>query len=207
MAPELFQDDGVYSYFSDFWSLGCIIIEMATGKPPFYTNSLKELISQIMVEEVPVVSHFSDNFNDLLRRMLQKDPVDRINWDEIKRHPWWATPIQTTASGKKGGPSPASGNNKFFDNLKKQTYTFTKRIYQPQVHFDKYLQSVRKIDPKAYHQLRSRQGSNHSLPPHSSLAKALLLQQHDQLGSNSSEPSSSVDAMRISYNVMRNMQQ
>ena len=44
MAPELFQDNGVYSYFSDFWSLGCILIEMAAGKPPFYTNSLKELI-------------------------------------------------------------------------------------------------------------------------------------------------------------------
>lgn len=44
MAPELFQDTGVYSYYSDFWSLGCIMIEMATGKPPFYTNSLQELI-------------------------------------------------------------------------------------------------------------------------------------------------------------------
>jgi len=40
MAPELFQDEGVYSYQSDFWSMGCIMMEMATGKPPFYTNSL-----------------------------------------------------------------------------------------------------------------------------------------------------------------------
>ena len=40
MAPELFQDEGVYSYQSDFWSVGCIMMEMATGRPPFYTNSL-----------------------------------------------------------------------------------------------------------------------------------------------------------------------
>lgn len=162
MAPELFQDNGVYSYFSDFWSLGCILIEMATGKPPFYSNSLKELISQIIVEEVPVVSHFSDNFNDFVQKMLQKDPIDRINWEEIKKHPWWSTPVESSAGSKqsqKGAATSGSGNNKFFDNLKKQTYIFTKRIYQPQLHFDKYLLNVRKIDPKAYHQVRNRQSN------------------------------------------------
>lgn len=44
MAPELFQDNGVYSFASDFWSLGCLLFEMASGKPPFYTSSLKTLI-------------------------------------------------------------------------------------------------------------------------------------------------------------------
>lgn len=66
MAPELFEDNGVYSYFSDFWSLGCILIEMATGKPPFYTNSLQDLIKQIVVQEVPVIPKFSEEFNDLI---------------------------------------------------------------------------------------------------------------------------------------------
>lgn len=31
--------------------------------------------------------------------------------------------------------------------MTKKTYTFTKRIYEPQLQFEKYLQNVRKIDP------------------------------------------------------------
>jgi serine/threonine protein kinase len=128
MAPELFQDSGVYSYYSDFWSLGCIMIEMATGKPPFYTNSLQELIQQIVVQEVPVVPKFSDEFNDIIKKMLQKDPVNRINWDEIKRHPWWTTPIKSNStqpvSKVKSGAVPF-----FFEKGKEAKYQFTKRIY------------------------------------------------------------------------------
>ena len=44
MAPELFQDDGVHSFQSDMWSLGCIIYEMSAGRPPFVSKSLEELL-------------------------------------------------------------------------------------------------------------------------------------------------------------------
>ena len=47
MAPELFQEGGVYSFASDLWSLGCMLFEFAVGKPPFYSNSLNKVMRQL----------------------------------------------------------------------------------------------------------------------------------------------------------------
>lgn len=53
MAPELFSDDGVYSFYSDMWALGCVMYELATGKPPFAATGLKDLIQEICEKETP----------------------------------------------------------------------------------------------------------------------------------------------------------
>jgi len=79
MAPELFQDNGVHSFYSDFWSLGCVLFELVTGKPPFSSNSLKDLITMIVEGDSPVTNECSSEFNDLLKRMHEKDPIKRIN--------------------------------------------------------------------------------------------------------------------------------
>lgn len=92
MAPELFHDSGVHSFYSDFWALGCVLYEMAMGKPPFGSDSLKDLITMIVEREAPLPVQdpsYSEDFNDLLRRLLEKDPIKRINWDEIKGHSFW----------------------------------------------------------------------------------------------------------------------
>ena len=95
MAPELFQDGGVYSFASDFWSLGCVLYELATGKPPFSASGLKELIAEILFLEAKVqkVEGFSASFHDLLSKLLEKDPLKRISWEQLRKHPFWEDEI------------------------------------------------------------------------------------------------------------------
>ena len=98
MAPELFRADGVHSYASDAWALGCVLYECAAGAPPFVSASLTELMEMILNDE-PDFSVFSENdgggaysasFADLVRGLLRKDPARRLAWDEMLAHAFWS---------------------------------------------------------------------------------------------------------------------
>ena len=93
MAPELFNDEGVYSYQSDIWALGCVLYEMATGLPPFQASGLNQLITEIQTKPLTPIESASSLFMDLLGRLLEKDPVKRISWEHLRRHPFWAREI------------------------------------------------------------------------------------------------------------------
>lgn len=43
MSPELVEEKP-YDHTADLWALGCILYELNTGQPPFYTNSIFQLV-------------------------------------------------------------------------------------------------------------------------------------------------------------------
>uniref|UniRef100_A0AAV1TWW7 Protein kinase domain-containing protein n=1 Tax=Peronospora matthiolae TaxID=2874970 RepID=A0AAV1TWW7_9STRA len=92
MAPELFQQTAVHSFASDFWALGCVLYELRTGRQPFIHTTFSELARMIQTEamQLPLSDcGMSLEFCDLLRRLLEKDPYQRITWDELVVHPFW----------------------------------------------------------------------------------------------------------------------
>ncbi|XP_072009526.1 serine/threonine-protein kinase ULK4 isoform X2 [Engystomops pustulosus] len=92
-APEIITGAD-FSISSDLWSLGCVLYEMFTGRPPFFSESFSELIEKIVNEDyTPPTGQFSakpsPEFQSLLIGLLQKDPLKRMSWNELLSHSFW----------------------------------------------------------------------------------------------------------------------
>ena len=82
MAPELFLSEGVHSYSSDFWSVGCVLYELRRGVPPFGRQvEMKELIERIRTAkpvENPIVA-MEPQSNGTTKKDIDIDRLPREN--------------------------------------------------------------------------------------------------------------------------------
>ncbi|OHS99207.1 CAMK family protein kinase [Tritrichomonas foetus] len=88
VAPEIFRRMP-YSKPVDVWSLGIVLYAMAFGKMPFESTNINLLVRKILQEEPYFPFEGGDReLYDLLSRMLNKDPDQRITIDEVLQHKW-----------------------------------------------------------------------------------------------------------------------
>jgi eukaryotic-like serine/threonine-protein kinase len=80
MSPEQCRSAASVDHRSDIYTLGCILFELVTGKPPF-AGSAGELIAQHVLVEAPSAASVDDNLPptlvDLIAELLAKEPGDR----------------------------------------------------------------------------------------------------------------------------------
>ncbi|XP_029467890.1 calcium/calmodulin-dependent protein kinase kinase 1 isoform X2 [Rhinatrema bivittatum] len=92
MAPEALSDTG--QRFSgkaiDVWALGVTLYCFVFGKCPFIDQYILVLHNMIKNKpvEFPEEPKISEELEDLVLRMLDKNPETRITVPEIKLHPW-----------------------------------------------------------------------------------------------------------------------
>ncbi|KNA15938.1 hypothetical protein SOVF_093500 [Spinacia oleracea] len=91
MAPEIMQLQK-YDAKADLWSVGAIVYQLVTGKTPFNGNNQMQLLQNIMkATELcfpPDIKGLSSEFVDLCQKLLRRNPVERLTFDEFFNHPF-----------------------------------------------------------------------------------------------------------------------
>mmetsp|Transcript_82515 Transcript_82515/g.246051 ORF Transcript_82515/g.246051 Transcript_82515/m.246051 type:complete len:589 (-) Transcript_82515:112-1878(-) len=93
VSPDVLQGKG-YTNKCDLWSLGVIVWMLLSGYPPFHGDE-KLMMAKIKAGQADW-SHksrwkpVSDNAIDFLKKLLNKDPQQRMSAQEALRHPWLA---------------------------------------------------------------------------------------------------------------------
>ncbi|XP_035280418.1 probable serine/threonine-protein kinase nek2 [Anguilla anguilla] len=87
-SPERIEEEP-YSSKSDIWALGCVLYELCELKHAFPEENLQKLFNKIVDGPYPSISGpFSTDLRDLVRDLLQKNPVDRPSASDILERPF-----------------------------------------------------------------------------------------------------------------------
>lgn len=93
MSPEIFLGKG-HDKAADWWSVGILLFEMLTGKPPFIGGNRQKIQQKIIKDKIKLPAFLSSDAHSVLKGLLQKDPSKRLGSgplgiDEIKHHKWF----------------------------------------------------------------------------------------------------------------------
>lgn len=97
IPPEILKGTDYNNPSSDFWSLGVMLFEFATGSLPFNDETQELIFDNILHLRVPWDSItigdgedcVSERTADLIKKLLEPDPQKRLNVNEIKAHPFF----------------------------------------------------------------------------------------------------------------------
>jgi serine/threonine protein kinase len=100
MAPEVIEQSGATTA-SDIWSVGCVVIELLEGHPPYHTLDPMPALFRIVQDDCPPIPEgASPIVKDFLYHCFQKDVNLRISAKKLLRHPWMAAARRQMAAGK-----------------------------------------------------------------------------------------------------------
>ncbi|WVQ77452.1 hypothetical protein IAR50_007138 [Cryptococcus sp. DSM 104548] len=88
-SPESFRSSpDLHGRAVDIWALGVTLYCMLTGTLPFNYPNVIELYAAVMERDPRIPDDWEDSLQDLVRRLLCKDPEQRITMNDIRDHRW-----------------------------------------------------------------------------------------------------------------------
>jgi serine/threonine protein kinase len=88
MAPEILKGNGYKGFPVDVWSAGVALYIMLSGTLPFNKDKDHDLEYSILNNNIKEIKDISDEGNNLLKNILEKDPNKRYTCNQILEHPW-----------------------------------------------------------------------------------------------------------------------
>jgi len=88
IAPEALITSSYFGIPADIWALGVIMYALVDGSLPWNYQDSNRMYEQITTGDFPMPKGISVQCQDLLKRILNPDPIKRINIEGILTHPW-----------------------------------------------------------------------------------------------------------------------
>ncbi|KAL0338270.1 UNVERIFIED_CONTAM: Serine/threonine-protein kinase ATG1c [Sesamum angustifolium] len=130
MAPEIMQLQK-YDAKADLWSVGAILYQLVTGRTPFTGSNQIHLLQNIIrstgLQFPPEAKDLSPHCMDLCKKLLQRNPVERLTFEEFFNHPYLSQrePDESIRQSGRvlGGFPPAESNTE--ETLKEDCLPFS----------------------------------------------------------------------------------
>lgn len=89
MAPEVIRSEG-HGRAADLWSLGVLLYELTTGRPPFAPRGTapQGVYAGVLAGVMAPAPLASAELLGLLAGLLRVDPSARFGWVEVKESAW-----------------------------------------------------------------------------------------------------------------------
>eukprot|EP00347_Sterkiella_histriomuscorum_P015416 403357105 len=124
LAPEMIRKAG-HGKAVDWYLLGVVFYEMLTGMPPYYADDKEVLFQNIMNNTLEIPEHVSPQCQDLLIKLLNKNPLKRL--------------------GSKHG-APELKSHSYFSDVDWQS-VYERKLQPPEPYLAEYAKSIIQVSP------------------------------------------------------------
>ena len=128
MAPEAIemrQDEKKVGFASDVWSVGCVVVELLTGAPPYFDmQPMPAMFAIVNNKRPPLPEGISEDLRDFLKKCFQRDPRKRPTARDALLHRWIVARREERTT------------NRDDESKKKKTFKVSSSTSPPPRHYD-----------------------------------------------------------------------